>query len=303
MGNLVRYETACRALAEAKQVDEVKDLRDKAEAMRIYAMQAKNKSLEVDAAEIRIRAERRLGEMIAEQKATVGLHKGGNPNLTPRDQRGVSDEDFPTGRVQRPVGNAGVGVKGQPAVVGDDRRLKLADTGISKDLSSRAQKLAAVPKPEFEAEVAGWRERVQQEGQRVTTRLEAAGARAQKRSAKPGKPDLVYEGEDLSGELGNIDDLIADMKDLEKENADLKERIKALTVSDLAEELDKQVRIRQGIEVRLAQEMNRANKFDNELRSYGKWTAELRKVLNIDGGRSQLTAAVRALVKHQQAAF
>ncbi|TPN69767.1 hypothetical protein FJ980_32865, partial [Mesorhizobium sp. B1-1-5] len=65
---LVRYDAAVRALAEAKSVDEVKDLRDKAEAMRAYARQAKNKDLEADAAEIRIRAERRLGELIAEMR-------------------------------------------------------------------------------------------------------------------------------------------------------------------------------------------------------------------------------------------
>lgn len=150
MTNLVKYEAACRALAEAKAVDEVKDIRDKADAMRIYAMQAKNKVLEIDAAEIRIRAERRLGEMIAAQKKTVGLNKGGNPSLTPREQREVT----PT----------------------------LKETGISHDLSSRAQKLAAVPEDEFEAEVADWRERVQEEGKRVTTRLEQAGERAQRNS-------------------------------------------------------------------------------------------------------------------------
>lgn len=153
MTSLVKYDAACRALAEAKAVDEVKDLRDKADAMRIYAMQAKNKSLEVDAAEIRIRAERRLGEMIAAQKATVGLSKGaagaGVNQHTPAELR--------SSVVTAP---------------------KLSDAGISKNLSSRAQKLAAVPKEEFEAEVGEWRERVQAEGARVTTRLEQAGERA-----------------------------------------------------------------------------------------------------------------------------
>ena len=62
-------------MAEAKSIDEAKDMRDKAEALRIYARQAKNLQLETDAAEIRIRAERRIGEMIAEQREIEGWHR------------------------------------------------------------------------------------------------------------------------------------------------------------------------------------------------------------------------------------
>ncbi len=42
----------------------------------------------------------------------------------------------------------------------------LSSAGISKDLSARAQKLAAVPQEQFESEVSQWRERVSAEGAR-----------------------------------------------------------------------------------------------------------------------------------------
>ena len=140
---LIRYEAACRAVAEAKTVDEAKDLRDKAEAMRAYARQAKNRQLEVDTAEIRMRAERRLGEIIKAQRDTVGLAKGGQPYQNPTGQDKVPVEASPT----------------------------LAEIGIDKNLSSRAQKLAAVPEDKFEGMLGGWRERVADETERVTTNL------------------------------------------------------------------------------------------------------------------------------------
>jgi hypothetical protein len=155
MSALIRYEAALVAIAACAHVDECKDWADKAAAMQAYNRMAKDKTLEVQAAEIRIRAERRLGELILLQKETVGLNAGGRPAKPV-----VTDDGF---------------VEKEKPVVGDDRIPTLADAGISKDMSSRAQALAKVPAAEFEQEMADWRDRTAADGARVSARLVARG--------------------------------------------------------------------------------------------------------------------------------
>jgi len=74
---LVKYDALCQAIAEARSTDEVKEIHNEAAALQAYARQANNRALEADALEIRMRATRRLGQMMQEQKETVGLAKGG----------------------------------------------------------------------------------------------------------------------------------------------------------------------------------------------------------------------------------
>ena len=202
MTELVKFEAACKALAECRSVDEVKSWSDKAAAMQAYGRMAKDKTLEVDASEIRIRAERRLGEMLIQQKADGGLSKGAAGS-------GVNQHSAKEVRSS---------LKTAP---------KLSDAGISKDLSSRAQKLAAVPEAEFEAEVGAWRERVSNEGARVSARLEAAGDREQKKRELA--PPVESQVDD---ELSEAHDTI---RDLAEENEKLRDNL-AVEAMDESEE-------------------------------------------------------------------
>jgi len=86
MTALTFFNRARQALAKAVNLDEVKEIRDKAEALRVYARQVSDAAeMERHCAEIRLRAERRIGELLAE---TV---KRGNPQLSPRVTIGLSE--------------------------------------------------------------------------------------------------------------------------------------------------------------------------------------------------------------------
>ena len=122
---LIRYDAMCNAIVECERIDEVMGIRDTAKALKAYLHEAQNVEAELKVARIRLRAERRAGEILREmadggQRAKSGDAGGGT------DGKGVRPSVAPT----------------------------LADLGISKYESSMFQKLAALPEDKFEAALA-----------------------------------------------------------------------------------------------------------------------------------------------------
>ena len=122
--DLVLLSKAGKALAEATALDEVKDLRDKAAAVRAYIKKARlGQKLVVEAAVIKLRTERRLGEML--QSIDLADSARGNQYTGPLE---------PDPGEQVPI--------------------LLRDLGITKSDSSRSQRIAGVPADVFERYIA-----------------------------------------------------------------------------------------------------------------------------------------------------
>ena len=116
MTALIRYDAARKAIASAYRVDEAKKIRDKAEAVRTYAKLAGDVEMQNMAAEIRIRAERRAGQLLLEMEKNPGTRGTGRPR-----KDGTKLERSKTTTANPP---------------------KLDEIGITKDQSSKWQRLA-----------------------------------------------------------------------------------------------------------------------------------------------------------------
>lgn len=130
---LALFSVAKEALAEARRVDEVLDVRDQAQRMRLYGQQAGDRTVIADANEIISRAERRLGEMLKAAHDAGQISRGGRP----------SKSNVETGADEEPVFS-----------------VRLEDIGVSKKLSASSQKLASLDETAFEAAMNSARDKI-----------------------------------------------------------------------------------------------------------------------------------------------
>ena len=113
------YEAMRTAIAACVKVDEIADLADKAVAAQAYFRQSQDVENEMEASRIRVRAERRLGEILKRMAETGERARAGDI---------------------------------RPGV--DSSAARLSDLGIPRDRASRAMQLADVPQEQFDAALA-----------------------------------------------------------------------------------------------------------------------------------------------------
>lgn len=126
MTQLIKYEAAKLALEQAVNFDEVMGIKDIAERLELYARQAQDDALIERATKIKIRAERRAGQMLREA-AEKGMRATPAGNVNPSNKK-VSPQSTPS-----------------PATLGE--------IGISRNESSRWQKVASIPEMKFEEQL------------------------------------------------------------------------------------------------------------------------------------------------------
>src|SRR6185437_2234475 len=82
---LVRYDELCRAIAAAKTFDEVRDIRDEMEHVKLYGRRVKNRELIAEATELQARASRRLGQLLDEAEKLGWIGRGRPPKADPEN--------------------------------------------------------------------------------------------------------------------------------------------------------------------------------------------------------------------------
>lgn len=169
MTDLTRYDAARKALADAVAIDEVKDVADKAEALRVYARQAGDVEMEQNATELRLRAVRRFGQLEMELKAAGRMHAGGRPSKT-----GNSEEP-----VSKPI--------------------TLADLGVDKRFSSNAQAIGGIAERAFEEMVARKRDELASRRSHIGRDIVKEQVDAQRKAAHAERTHKGGKVEDLHG--------------------------------------------------------------------------------------------------------
>jgi N6-adenosine-specific RNA methylase IME4 len=154
---LLLYERANASLAEAIAVDEILQIRDEARMVAACARVAENRELEGNAVALRLRATRRLGQLMQAQKDTLGLNCGA---------AGGGKKDGSRGLLINPR----------------DLRPTLGSQGIGKNLAQQARVLGGMADAAFEDKVVEARGSVARVFRRAVREVEIGLEREERRA-------------------------------------------------------------------------------------------------------------------------
>jgi hypothetical protein len=188
---LSKYEAACKAVAEAHRVDEAKDIRDKHIAIQEYAKQSKNLELEKQAMEIRLRAERKGGELLIEMKSIRASGVISSENPKPKKAISVLSES-----------SGATPIEPKPQTP-PPAKPKLVDLGVDKYLSQHMQKLAKMPETKFEEHIGAQKDKIDMRTYQQL-RDEERKARAHIREVI-GKPDFSAYTQTVYSTITNLE--------------------------------------------------------------------------------------------------
>ena len=147
MTEMVRYDAMVQAIVECHKVDDLKEIHNKALALELYARQAKNIDAERKAIEVRIRAERRVGQLLSEMKRTTPQESG-------KQGGEARSRSLPEGMTL----NAAKPPPGHPPfkpIAKSEYALGIEAAGVSPKTAHNWQQLAKVPQDKFDAAISG----------------------------------------------------------------------------------------------------------------------------------------------------
>ncbi len=172
MNLLVAYDRARAAIAEAKTVKAVLDVRDQIAHLKLHAKQVQDREMMVEAIDLQLRADRYLGEMLGALQQAGALRAPGSRGKT------VTADD-----------------QSRPAT--------LEEIGVKKNLSSAAKRTAALSEAAFEEIVSGARDKIKSGGAILIDPVKAAAKTAEQNDRRAAHAARTINGGSIA-DLGKM---------------------------------------------------------------------------------------------------
>jgi len=187
---LTLYHEAKLHLQQCVKIDEVREIESRAEAMREYARRAKDTDLQAKAIVVRLRSERRLGELLKEQ----GRKPSERTRTAQTEVRQEIEQGQPTPETVHEHGLTERRVRliqdSEPPT--EPQRPTLEELGVTKKQSARVKSYANMNEQDWEDSIADLEDGISKGTMRPTSNLKAVLKQA-KAPPPTWAPAVIYE--------------------------------------------------------------------------------------------------------------